>query len=365
MKNLEKKSWSIIGIVIGYLFLGVSLFIKYFHAIRFSDLIFWPVIFLYIFLATYWLYKLEWKKVLGLSRENITKTIMKHAFGKGLLLGAIVNILIILILIIFKAPISFPFNNKITYFEILFGAIVIAPIAEELMFRGFMQGILQKNYLLNENRTRIKIIIVITALLFTIAHVRYIVYTETLQWMFTLLGIFILSLYLGYLRNKYQSIIPSIFVHFGFNMNWIVAGPIIGLMVVIFEPVGFGKFQQQINQSGFKNDSIYNFDPNDWDVLYEAQRKFFAFNNPPHPEFKPYIVKGRTVSIMIYYDIDTCGMISNMRIDSGNTKFQTYTSYEIEKEAFRLVESFPQHQPFIKDGKKIVKTSSTYVPIYY
>jgi len=229
------------------------------------------------------------------------------------------------------------------------------------MERGFIQGVLRKNYAFNENKFRIKIIIVITALVFTIAHVRYIVYTEPSQWILSLLGILILSLYLGYLRNKHQSIIPSIFAHLGFNMSLIAVGPIIGLMVIIFQPVGFGKIQQQMNQREYKNDSIYNFDPNTWKTLYEAQQKFLAFHNP-HPEFKPYIVKGRTVIVQVLYDIDTCGMVYNVRI--GQT-YDDYTSNEIEKEAIRLVESFPQHKPLIKDGTRDAWVLNALVPIYY
>jgi membrane protease YdiL (CAAX protease family) len=365
MQNLNKKIWSVTALVIGCLFLGAFLFFSRFHPVRIIKIIFWPTIVLYIFLATYCLYKLEWKNILGLFRGNVTKKIMKQSFGKGLLLAAITNTIVMAILIIFGATISFPFNNETTFFEILFSVTMIAPIAEEIMFRGFIQGVLQKNYALNENKTRIKIIIVITTLLFTIAHVRYIVYTEPLQWILSLLGILITSLYLGYLRNKHQSIIPSIFAHFGFNLSWIVVGPITGLMVIIFQPVGFGKMQQQRNQMEFENDSIYNFDRNDWGELYNAQQKFFAFHNPPHPEFKPYITKGRTAFVEIFYDIDTCGIISNVRFDSLNSERENYTNIEIDKVAIRLVESFPQHKPFVKDGKKEEALCRAYVPIYY
>jgi len=148
-------------------------------------------------------------------------------------------------------------------------------------------------------------------------------------------------------------------------MNWIVAGPIIGLMIVIFQPVGFGKFQQQMNQREYENDSIYNFDPNDWGVLYEAQRKFLAFHNPPHPEFKPYMIKGRNVSVWVLYDIDTCGVVYNVQIDSTRDERKTYTNNEIEKEAIRLVESFPPHKPLIKDGTRDSWKLQVLVPIYY
>ena len=55
-----------------------------------------------------------------------------------------------------------------------------------------------------------------------------------------------------------------------------------------------------------------------------AKDKFLAFNNPPHPEFKDYI-----------------------------------------KIPLRLVESFPQHKPYIHDGKKIERTLIASIPINY
>ena len=74
------------------------------------------------------------------------------------------------------------------------------------MFRGFIQGILEKNYVLNRKKLYIKIIIVITSLLFTTSHVRYIIYGEVGQWILSFFALFAIGLYLGYLRNKYQSI---------------------------------------------------------------------------------------------------------------------------------------------------------------
>jgi membrane protease YdiL (CAAX protease family) len=366
MENINKKFWSIVAIIICCLILGVFLVFSYIYQIRYQDFIFWPIMFAYIFLITYCLYKKEWRNTLGLSHEQITKNIKFKAFGAGLLLSIITNLLILITLINTDIPLSQPFGKDQTFIGILLSAIIIAPITEEILFRGFMQGVLQKNFSSNGNKFNDRIIIVMIAVLFSIAHVRYIVYTETVQWVLSLCGIFIVGIYLGYLRNKYQSVIPSIYAHFGYNIAFVVVAPILLIFLSVFQPNGWGKLTQKMNQMEFTNDSIYNFDRNNWDTLYASQRKFFAFHNPPRPELKQYIIKGRTAFVWVVYDIDTSGFISNFRVDSSNTKFETYTNNEIiENAAFRLVESFPQHKPLIKDGKKEASMGQAYVPIYY
>ena len=367
MKNLNLKSWNIVAIVIGCLFLSVYLLhylYSYLPQIRFFGIIFWVTIVLYIFLTTYWLYKEEWRNVLGLSQKNITAKIKWKSFRTGFFISLIFNGIILIILLVFKLRSSQTFGDDMTFFDLFLSVVIVAPIAEEIFFRGFLQGFLEKNYGLNEKRRNIRIIIILIALLFSMAHIRYIIYGETVQWILILTGIFIMGLYLGYLRNKYQSIVPGIFAHFGFNTVMFVVGPILIIFVSVFQPDGWGKLKQKMNQMEFKNDSIYNFDPNDHDILFKAQQKFFAFHNPPHPEFKQHIKEGRCAVVHFYYDIDTNGFITNIRLDSLN--LHDFTGSEVAEAALRLVESFPQHKPYIKDGKKADTTFlSAMVPIYY
>jgi hypothetical protein len=139
------------------------------------------------------------------------------------------------------------------------------------------------------------------------------------------------------------------------------------IFVAVFQPDGWGKVHQKMKQMEFKNDSIYNFDPNDIDEFISAHNKFLAFNKPPRPDLKEYINEGRNAYVRIWYDIDTCGFLSNFRLDSCNLDLfqKTYTGSEIEKVAFRIAETLPQHKPFIKDGKKSKTTRTAIVHIYY
>jgi len=377
--NNKFQNFTIIGVGILF-FLGYLLSRYYpygqikFLNILFSPLIFLPLIAAYTLFFTFRCYKEEWRDILGLSKKNITKKINKRAFGIGLLISVTANITLLIVLFLFDLP-SSNLYGEITLPVLIIGAILIAPITEEIMFRGFIQGSLTRKYIFTGNKKQIRNIIIIVAFLFTIAHFQYIINAgSTIQWLLLLIGIFIFSLYLGHLRNKYQSIIPTIFAHFGFNMAMAVM-PLITMLMMPFQSDAFiSEYRYKMRQAWYTNDSMYNFDPNDWEARLNAQERFLAFNNPPHPEFKDYIKKpsGPTSSLCAFvhikYDIDTCGFVHNVRLDSTRLTenlVETYNSDTIEKVALRLVESFPQHKPFIQDGKKTKKTQTTTIPIYY
>ena len=262
MKKINKKFWSIVSISIGFLFFAGYLLsdlykIKYLDKL-FLPVVFWFIMILYIFFVIHWLYKKEWRNVLGLTKNNITKKIIYKSFKMGLLMSIIVNVIIFIVLFIFNIPLTNLYGNDISIFELLFLAIIIAPVTEEIFFRGFLQGVLAKNYAVEKNKRNIIIIVLIPSLLFTVAHYHYIINTEILHWVLLFIGVFILSLYSGYLRNKYQSVIPSIFAHFGFNSAIVIAAPIFVIMLVLL-PNGLGQFKQITNQIGFKNDSGTSF----------------------------------------------------------------------------------------------------------
>lgn len=78
--------------------------------------------------------------------------------------------------------------------------VVIAPIVEEIIFRGFLFGVLKKSY-------RFWVAAILTNLTFAIAHGAWNVGVDT----------FALSLVLCYLRYNYDSIYPAIFLHMAKN----------------------------------------------------------------------------------------------------------------------------------------------------
>lgn len=88
-------------------------------------------------------------------------------------------------------------------FAVLFiSGTVFAAIAEEMLFRGFLQGIL-------ENSTDITRAVMVTSILFAIVHL----------WPWMMVQILIIGVILGVMVWKSNSIIPAVIVHFIFNSN--------------------------------------------------------------------------------------------------------------------------------------------------
>jgi len=92
-------------------------------------------------------------------------------------------------------------------------ALLIAPIFEEVIFRGIILGGLKKNY-------SIIAALMISALLFSISHFTLVQLVPT----------FIAGLYFGYIYYKSDSLILSMFAHFSYNL--------LPIIIVQFQEIG-------------------------------------------------------------------------------------------------------------------------------
>jgi membrane protease YdiL (CAAX protease family) len=90
---------------------------------------------------------------------------------------------------------------------LIVSAVVVAPLVEEIIFRGLVQSALL-DLVGRERRWRV---IACAALLFATIHVG-----PTIPWQ-VLPGIFVLGLVLGWLYERHGSLLPSILLHAGFN----------------------------------------------------------------------------------------------------------------------------------------------------
>ncbi|NUN24958.1 MAG: CPBP family intramembrane metalloprotease [Candidatus Jettenia caeni] len=79
---------------------------------------------------------------------------------------------------------------------LVFFGVIVAPILEEILFRGFLQSALKNTF-------GSRYALVISASLFAAVHMD----------VFAFLQIFILGILLGYLYEKTQTLAASIFVH--------------------------------------------------------------------------------------------------------------------------------------------------------
>lgn len=99
-------------------------------------------------------------------------------------------------------------NGRLELFFALFAIVVIAPIAEEYIFRGIIQ-----NYL--RLKTGLSKSIVYSSLLFSFFHFSL---AQGLQNFAIITSLFILSLYLSFVYEKTRSLISCITLHVTFNL---------------------------------------------------------------------------------------------------------------------------------------------------
>ncbi len=88
---------------------------------------------------------------------------------------------------------------------LLFSAVVVAPLLEEVIFRGLIQTALRS---VNQSRNR-WLVVIISAALFALFH-------GGVPWQVRL-SLFVLGIILGWLYERYGSLLPSLIVHAGFN----------------------------------------------------------------------------------------------------------------------------------------------------
>ena len=310
---------------------------------------------LFIICVTWFLYRKEWRGVLGLTKKNITGRVIWKSFGIGLLISVVGSIFAAIVFLLFDIPTKSPFGEDIKALELLLSALIVAPIIEELMFRGFIQGIWQRFYVKKE-KMPIKLVIGVIALLFTVSHFGFLFNISLKQFIIIIIPIFAIALYLGWLRYKYQSIIPSIMAHFGFNVK------IIFLAVpLILGEGGFSKMFMKMEESKYlKDTTTYRFNTNDIDEWKTAFKKYTILNQNKSPEFVAQL-DGKAYSVSVFFTVDTLGNIYNVYADSASLNdFKPI----IIQEAVRLVQEMPLCEPRIKDGKKEETYMGTTVQIY-
>lgn len=117
---------------------------------------------------------------------------------------------IIWLLIYIDNPIT---SQLDTYY--LIGVIVIIPVVEEMIFRGFLQPLIAKRY--NQTMIKISLANLITSSIFALLHL----FTHPLS---MALYTFIPSLIFGYTKERYKRLMPSIILHSSYNGGYFLIG---------------------------------------------------------------------------------------------------------------------------------------------
>lgn len=156
----------------------------------------------YAYLVMYIIFTILYLNVLGCKyiKENIL--ILSDRKSNISILSVVLIFLLLNLFLVHPTP------HGIFGMSILQTCIVgwiLAPIYEEFIFRGVLQTKLNDTFKNNKHGSYLSIII--TSICFSLAHISYYGNPSSTG------VIFLISLFLGYLRNKYKSLLPSVLVH--------------------------------------------------------------------------------------------------------------------------------------------------------
>lgn len=149
------------------------------------------------------------RKRIGLIRPQL-RDVLRALAGYGVYFVAYILIILVathfssLINVDQKQEIGFDNAAGVSLVAVFFSLVVLPPIAEEIMFRGFLFTSLRAKY-------RFRTTVIITSLLFGIAHLQF-GSGAPLLWV-AAIDTFTLSCVLCYLREKSGSLWPGIFLH--------------------------------------------------------------------------------------------------------------------------------------------------------
>jgi len=321
---------------------------------------------LFVIASTWLLYRKDWCQILGLNTKGITFKIIIKALFVAMLINLIGSGVVgIAYRLIFKeVPLDLLGENYNPIVLVPF-ALLLAPLTEEFIFRGFIQGSWQKLYQ-GKKRTPVKLIITVTSLLFAITHFHFLFNISFKQFLFYAIPLFFLALYFGWLRNKYQSIIPSIFAHFGANSLFILL-PLLMAAIISTLPSNniFVEIKRQVELSQYKFDTTsYNFDPNNIEEWQKSFKKFAILERPRTDEIIKHL-KGVSTCVNVFFTIDTCGNIYNVHVLAGtDSSYIKSYGYNFAEDAIKFIQSIPQCKPYIMDGNKVEIEMHECVPFH-
>ncbi len=147
----------------------------------------------------------------------------------GLLTSLVLNLLTGIITTALHGRIEgHPALRNTTMLQFLLFTFILAPVAEEHLFRGFLQNYLKPlgNKGITVFHRRISLPVLIAALAFSLSHLGLLASGVGTAFMIrTALFTFVLGTIAGYYQEKYNNIVPAILVH--------MAGNLMGLLPVV------------------------------------------------------------------------------------------------------------------------------------
>jgi uncharacterized protein len=133
----------------------------------------------------------------------------------------------------------------LSFLQILLLIWIFAAVAEEVLFRGYVQGYMEplRGYGFRAFGLRFSLPVVVTAVFFSLMHLILLTTgAPVLAVYVTMVFTFFLGLVAGYHRERSGSVLPPITAHVSFNVGGVIGGIIFVMAQVIF----FGKSAEEV-----------------------------------------------------------------------------------------------------------------------
>lgn len=267
------------------------------------------------------------------TKIKVPKKVKRNAILIGLSLGIISNII---------GFYTIDFEDYLKGFDIiqrLVLGILIGPIVEEIVFRGYIQTIFGFAFAKYKTQKIFWLPIIITSILFGLLHftaIRRVNLFQTLGVVFLGLTGGLLS---GYYKEKYTSLVPSINMHIATNMGAMFA--VVILQIASPASVRYKLFDKI-------NKPAYIFDMNDSAEFYNSLINFSTYEKD-----LPDSLRGKfpNISAATLITIDSSGKIINVQLDTLQNKKQNIKSGYFKEKALEVARKLPSFIP-LKGQKK-------------
>lgn len=308
-----------------------------------SIIIAYSIILLYIYIFIKYFFKSNFSKFGFFTKRKLPKHTKLYAILFGIAIGVFSNVFVFFFL---------DFTNyfqgiKMNIFQQFLLASLIGPFMEELIFRGFIQTIIK----IEIRKANIWLPIIITAGLFSLLHFTALSRISLAQTSLVVAMAFVLGLASGYFREKYKSIIPSIYMHISTN----VSAMIITSILIAGSPLE-SRLQMRKRSSNVQ----YNFDLNDSAAFWKSMKDYYLYEQRIPEEAKE---KKLNCWVPVIVTIDTTGLVKDVELDSNSFSSYHYkpSGCGLEEATFKLYKNMPRWKP--KIGRK--NDTILHLGVYY
>lgn len=296
-----------------------------------SDFFIQIIIYIILLLLVYVSVKLFYPVKVGdfafSKKIQVPKKAKRNARIIGLLIGIITNIAIIFMIDADDYLKGYHIIQKIVL------AIFLAPIIEEIVFRGYIQTIL--GFALAKYKKADKIFwlpIIITSAIFSLLHFTAIKTVSIYQTLSIVTLALAIGLFAGYYKEKYNSLIPSINLHIFSNMGSFFAF----LILLVISPSTAHKQLDRINKP------TYYFDMNDSTKFMNSLIDFSIYEKTLPDSMRG---KFQNIPVATLLTIDSTGKIVDIQLDSIRNEKYKITSEYYKSKALEVANKLPDFVP--------------------